>query len=57
MNIRLLTDLAASYPTVPNRWDLATGRVESLPFGQVLHDNPRNLIHLNRQKHWTEDLA
>jgi len=49
VNIRLLTDLAASYPTVANRWDLATGRFEFLPFGQVFHYNPCNLIHLNRQ--------
>tara|TARA_Y100000588_G_scaffold131214_1_gene143803 strand:- start:421 stop:831 length:411 start_codon:yes stop_codon:yes gene_type:complete len=93
---------AASYPTVPNRWDLSTGwfgfpilgwqplgqgdaswgqllsypteaeahasayqenapgskrKVEAVTFGQVLEDNPRNLIRAFGQFYWAEDLV
>ena len=31
--------------------------VEEVSFGALLDDAPRNLVHLNRQYYWAEDLA
>jgi arylsulfatase A-like enzyme len=31
--------------------------VREVTFGQVLDDNPKNLVHLNDQLYWAEDLA
>lgn len=32
-------------------------QVSEVTFGQVLDDNPKNLVHLNSQYYWAEDLA
>jgi hypothetical protein len=31
--------------------------VESVTFGKLLEDNPKNLVHLFEQYYWAEDLA
>jgi len=34
-----------------------TRKIESVSFGKLLDDNPRNLVHLYGQYYWAEDLV